>query len=90
MIHLSRLDCSRSITGLCSTDEHARTVARILRHQTGERAMRKIRLNLEPLEVESFAVAETAAEEQGTVAAHEAGPTRNCATPNCTVGTECI
>lgn len=52
--------------------------------------MRKIRLNLEPLGVESFAVAEEAAEEQGTVAAHEAGPTRNCATPNCTVGTECI
>jgi hypothetical protein len=52
--------------------------------------MQKIRLNLEPLEVESFAVAEAAAVERGTVDAHEAGPTRNCATPMCTVGTECI
>ena len=45
--------------------------------------MRKIRLKLEPLEVESFAVLADA-EEPGTVAAHHAGPTRNCNTPDCT------
>jgi hypothetical protein len=52
--------------------------------------MRKIRLKLEPLAVESFTIADAAAEKQGTVAAHEAGPTRNCATPLCTAGTDCI
>ena len=52
--------------------------------------MEKIRLNLEPLEVESFTTAEAEVLEQGTVAAHEAGPTRRCATPDCTVGTDCI
>jgi hypothetical protein len=46
--------------------------------------MRKIRLNLEPLDVESFAVLADAGE-PGTVAAHDAGPTRNCNTPDCTV-----
>lgn len=47
--------------------------------------MQKIRLNLEPLAVESFAVLPNAEHEQGTVAAHEALPTRNCNTPDCTV-----
>ena len=46
--------------------------------------MRKIRLNLEPLDVESFTVSPDADPRQGTVAAHE-GPTRNCNTPDCTV-----
>jgi hypothetical protein len=52
--------------------------------------MKKIRLNLEPLDVESFAIAGSAEDEQGTVAAHEVGPTRQCSTPECTVGTSCI
>jgi hypothetical protein len=47
--------------------------------------MQKIRLNLDALAVESFAVSPHAEPEQGTVAAHEAGPTRNCNTPDCTV-----
>lgn len=46
--------------------------------------MEKIRLNLQSLEVESFALVERAADEEGTIAAHEAGPTRNCNTPDCT------
>ncbi|HYH78597.1 MAG TPA: hypothetical protein VEX86_02345 [Longimicrobium sp.] len=46
--------------------------------------MEKIRLDLEPLEVESFAASPEADPAQGTVAAHDAGPTRNCNTPDCT------
>ncbi|HEX5726175.1 MAG TPA: hypothetical protein VFX98_11960 [Longimicrobiaceae bacterium] len=46
--------------------------------------MQKIRLDLEALEVESFAVADAAAE------VLEAGPTRRCLTPDCTAGPDCI
>lgn len=49
--------------------------------------MQKIRLDLEPLEVESFAVSPATSDDAGTVAAHEAGPTRRCFTPDCTAGT---
>jgi hypothetical protein len=52
--------------------------------------MEKIRLDLEPLEVESFAIAGSPERGEGTVAAHDFGPTRNCATPLCTRGEECI
>jgi hypothetical protein len=51
--------------------------------------MQKIRLDLEPLEVESFAVSAATPDGGGTVAAHEAGPTRRCYTPDCTADT-CI
>ena len=47
--------------------------------------MQKIRLNLDALALESFAVSPDAERGHGTVDAHEAGPTRNCNTPDCTV-----
>lgn len=51
--------------------------------------MEKLRLNVEGLEVASFATTDAAAEPRGTVQAHVAGPTRRCLTPDCTA-TTCI
>jgi hypothetical protein len=51
--------------------------------------MEKLHLNLEALEVASFATTEAAAEPKGTVQAHDVGPTRHCFTPECTADT-CI
>lgn len=50
--------------------------------------MKKLSLNLDALEVDSFAIMREA-DVEGTVVAHEAGPTRNCYTPDCTA-TTCI
>ncbi|HEU0016722.1 MAG TPA: hypothetical protein VFQ45_23770 [Longimicrobium sp.] len=52
--------------------------------------MEKVRLDLDALEAESFAVMDEAADEQGTVDAHQQGPTRRCLTPDCTAGTDCL
>lgn len=49
--------------------------------------MEKIRLDIEPLAVESFVVE---AADRATVAAHEAGPTRACGTTLCTAGVDCL
>lgn len=49
--------------------------------------MQKIRLDLNGLDVESFAASVDAEQAQGTVAAYE-GPTRQCVTPGCT--SDCV
>ena len=51
--------------------------------------MEKLRLDLDALVPESFAVP-GAVRADGTVDAYEAGTTHNCATPLCTAGTSCI
>jgi hypothetical protein len=56
--------------------------------------MEKVRLNLEALEVVSFATTDAAPEAPGTVRAHEMGQIyvpsiKHCYTPNCTY-TTCI
>ena len=50
--------------------------------------MEKIRLELEALAAESFALDAAATAEEGTVAAYDAGPTRRCNTPGCT--SDCV
>ena len=52
--------------------------------------MEKIRLDLDALAAESFPLADARAEGGGTVAACEAAQTRNCATPLCTAGIDCL
>ncbi|HEX8903326.1 MAG TPA: hypothetical protein VF771_00640 [Longimicrobiaceae bacterium] len=50
--------------------------------------MEKIRLDLEALEAEAFVTDARCSDEAGTVAAHEAGPTRQCWSPGCT--SDCV
>lgn len=50
--------------------------------------MEKIRLDLDALEAESFTLDVPEADSRGAVAAHEAGPTRQCNTPGCT--SDCV
>ncbi|HSU15677.1 hypothetical protein [Longimicrobium sp.] len=52
--------------------------------------MQKIRLDLDALVAESFALAAPHADGEGMMEAYGAGQTRNCATPLCTAGTSCL